>query len=50
MTCKNCGNRIVRAETPDPYYYHPDTQMVWCYDPSDSEIELDRRHLRAEPS
>lgn len=32
-TCKHCGRPIVQGPpTPDPYWYHPANQSVYCAD------------------
>lgn len=54
-TCVNCGKPILHVTPPlgvDPswaYWYHPDGNTRWCYNPEAPDIPLDKRHFVAEP-
>lgn len=48
MTCKHCGRPITLGPpTPEPYWYHPSTQSVYCWLSSDVPAE---RAMRATPA
>lgn len=49
-TCVHCGRWIMREYRAGPaYWYHPDTDRTWCYDPNDPTADPRRRYLKAEP-
>lgn len=41
--CRHCGKVIMQAHAPEPYWFHPRGQTVYCYPDSPTDT------TRAEP-